>query len=111
MFRRIAVLGAAAVVASVPAKAAAPTKLKVTDAAPLTVAGTGFRSRESVVVSLRQPERVTRRARASRNGSFVVVFSSVAVDRCNSGVLVRATGAGGSHAVLKLAPRLCPPSG
>jgi hypothetical protein len=111
VFRRIALLGAASVVASVPAHAAAPPKLKVIDLAPLRVAGTSFHSRESVTVVLTQPERAKRRAQARRNGSFVVAFSSVTVDRCNSGVLVRAVGAGGSHAVLKLAPRLCPPSG
>jgi hypothetical protein len=111
VFRRIALLGAASVVASLPAHAAAPAKLKVIDLAPLRVAGTSFRARESVTVFLTQPERAKRRAQARRNGSFVVAFSSVTVDRCNSGVLVRAVGAGGSVAVLKLAPRLCPPSG
>jgi hypothetical protein len=111
VFRRIALLGAASVVASLPAHAAAPAKLKVVDLAPLRVAGTSFRSREAVTVFLTQPQRAKRKAQASRNGGFVVAFPAVSVDRCNSGVLVRAVGAGGSLAVLKLAPRMCPPSG
>jgi hypothetical protein len=111
MLRRIALVGAAVLLIGLPARGATPAKLKVLDLAPVRVAGEGFRAGEATTVFLSQPRNAQRRARASKTGTFVVVFRSVNVDRCNSGVLVRAVGARGSRATVKLVPRLCPPSG
>jgi hypothetical protein len=80
--------------------------LRLTDTTPLTVAGARFLARESVVVrATLDGERLTRRTRASRAGTFTVSFSGVAVDRCNSDLFVRAIGTRGSEAVAKVGPQ------
>lgn len=80
--------------------------LSVVDQRPFTVQGRHFRSRERVKVTLyKQQESVrTRRVTASSSGVFSTVLQEAAVDRCDM-IFVRAVGARGSDAVLKLLPR------
>jgi hypothetical protein len=49
-------------------------------------------------------------ARASTLGAFTAAApSGLTYDRCSTALLVRATGARGDGAVLRVPPRLCPP--
>jgi hypothetical protein len=102
----LAVLVLAAVVA-VPTVAggSTPAKVHVAKLSPLTVRGTGFKSRERVRVIARPGG--TRRVRARSDGSFRVAFGLPA-DRCN-GLSVSAVGARGDRATLKLPQLACPP--
>src|SRR5918992_769695 len=88
--------------------------LRLADTTPLTVAGTRFLARESVVVrATLNGERMIRRTRASAAGRFTSTFTGHAVeDRCNSDLHVTAIGARGSEAVLKVGPLpQCAPRG
>jgi hypothetical protein len=80
--------------------------LRVIDERPFTVEGRHFRSRERVKVTLykRQASVRTRRVTASSRGAFLAVLQEASVDRCDT-ILVRAVGARGSNAALKLLPR------
>jgi hypothetical protein len=80
--------------------------LRVIDQRPFTVEGTHFRSRERVKVTLyTQQARVrTRRVTASSRGGFRAVLQETGIDRCDT-IFVRAEGARGSNAQLKLLPR------
>jgi hypothetical protein len=79
--------------------------LRVVDQRPFTVEGRHFRSRERVKVTLYKQEDVrTRRVIASLRGVFRAVLQETPVDRCDM-IFVRAVGARGSNAVLKMLPR------
>lgn len=80
--------------------------LRVVDQRPFTVQGRHFRSRERVKVTLykQQQSVLTRRVTASSTGAFRAVLQETAVDRCDT-IMVRAVGARGSTAQLKLLPR------
>lgn len=112
----LALLGAAAIaLASLAGAADGSTTraatLRLADTQPLTVIGARFLSRESVVVRATvDGERSVRRVRATPTGRFTAIFAGIdVVDRCSSGILVRAVGARGSEATLKLPQPLCPP--
>lgn len=106
---------AASTSAGVERKAA----LSLLDRDPLTIKGEGFRARERVRVhatvsdkegaSASTPDPSRRVVRASATGSFRVVFSEIALDRCNT-VRVVAIRAGGGEVVLKMLPApMCAP--
>jgi hypothetical protein len=80
--------------------------LRVIDQRPFTVQGRDFRSRERVKVTLykQQASVRSRRVTASSRGGFVAVLQGAGVDRCDT-IFVRAVGARGSNAVLKMLPR------
>jgi hypothetical protein len=80
--------------------------LRVIDERPFTVEGRNFRSRERVKVTLykHQVGVRSRRVTASSLGAFVAVLQEAGVDRCDT-IFVRAIGARGSNAVLKMLPR------
>jgi hypothetical protein len=80
--------------------------LRVIDLRPFTVEGRNFRSRERVKVTLykQQVSVRSRRVTASSRGAFVAVLQEAGVDRCDT-IFVRAVGARGSNAVLKMLPR------
>ena len=86
-------------------------ELRVVRNVPLTVQGSGFDARESVVLTLRsgraRPVRET--ALADARGRFRAAFDAfVAIDPCRGTLSVTATGSQGSHATWK---RVCrPPS-
>lgn len=88
-------------------------ELRVTDTAPVTVAGAEFLAGEPVLVrATSNGEQSARRVTATPAGRFTVTFTGVTVDRCNSDLFVRAIGAGGSEAVAKIGPQLqCAPRG
>ncbi len=73
---------------------------------PLTVSGTGFRSKERVrVVVKRAGPSARKRARADSRGAFRVVFRRV--NACDS-LTVTATGSQGSRASLNVSSYVCP---
>jgi hypothetical protein len=90
--------------------AAKHPRLRLAEPAPLEVRGLGFRPQERVrVVAGAGHASVTRRARASRRGSFAVAFA-FAASHC-SGLSVVAIGNAGSRATLKRPPLpACMPS-
>ena len=99
-------LAAAVLLAFGVARASATTApkptLRISDASPLALSGTGFRTRESVRLRLSTTSwKSSRKVRAGARGSFRAVFASVNLDRC-SGLRVDAVGARGSRAKLTL---------
>jgi hypothetical protein len=101
----LGVLLAASVIAITAEAAYSQASLRLVKPAPLTVRGTNFKRRETVVVTLSAGRRIVRRVVASAAGGFVVRFRYSAVGRCSS-FTIQAVGLRGSRAVLKRAPLL-----
>jgi hypothetical protein len=74
----------------------------------LVVRGAGFFARERVHVTVTVNWQRTKTTRTSSAGTFTVDFGSTFVDPC-SGVTVKAVGARGDRALLKMPPRACSP--
>ena len=112
--RTIALLAAAAVAAVAAGQAAAQVertpKLRVVAAAPLVVAGSDFAAGERVTVTavtLLGPR--IRRTTATSAGTFRVRFAGV-TQPCGKPLAIRARGAAGSIATMRLkAPPCVPP--
>ena len=85
--------------------------LKLAKRTPVTVHGVYFKSLERVTVTATVAGiRTAKRVRASQTGSFTLAFGAdVVTDRC-SGFVVRAVGARGSVAVVKLPQLMCAPA-
>jgi hypothetical protein len=88
------------------AAATKPT-LTVLSLQPVAVRGANFASRERVRVTFVGTQTATVRVRATTAGSFRATFSNVSEDRC-TGFAVRAVGARGSRAVLRVLPECAP---
>jgi hypothetical protein len=74
---------------------------------PITLVGSGFKPREQVRVTVvREDQTAVRPVAANREGAFVVGFVQLTLRRC-AALSVKASGARGSHAVLKLAAPAC----
>jgi hypothetical protein len=75
--------------------------------APFKVKGTGFHARERVRLTVMPStgDRIVRRIRATRNGTFALSFPGV--EAC-AGVRGVATGARGSHASFQFSSVVCP---
>ena len=95
------------VVLAVPAATAATARLTILHASPLTVRGVGFAPRERVRVTATVPETATRWSTASSAGAFVVRFTGTAIPSC-TGFSVRAFGASGTRATLRVPQLECP---
>ncbi len=83
--------------------------LRVLKRQPLVVQGLSFKPGERVEVVLYATAQTTRRATASKAGSFTVSFHEVPLGRCSS-LAVRAAGSFGSRAALKLPAPACLPA-
>jgi hypothetical protein len=96
----------AAAVAALGSASSGRSSLRVIDQSPFTVQGQHFRSHERVRLTLyKQQQSVrTRRVSASSSGAFRAVLQEAAIDRCDA-IMVRAVGARGSAALLKILPR------
>jgi hypothetical protein len=109
--RRVSRAAAAALLLAVAAPAAAapaaaappPPSLTLVRTAPLTVRGSGFAPLERV--RLTAPA-TGASVRASSSGAFTAALPGARVSRC-SALVVRAVGAGGSTALLKLPRPAC----
>lgn len=84
-------------------------RLRLADAAPLTLRGTGFAPRERVRVTVVAATTRTKRIVAGPSGVFVARFAATAVHRCD-GLFAQASGSEGSLARLKRPPTFCPPN-
>jgi hypothetical protein len=84
-------------------------RLRLADAAPLTLRGTGFVPHERVRVTVAVRTTRTKRVVAGRSGAFVARFAGNAVHRCD-GLFAQASGSEGSLARLKRPPTFCPPN-
>jgi len=108
----IAIIAALMIIAALPVagSAAVATKpsLRAASTSPLTLRGAGFKAVERVRVTARvDGARLVRIVRATRTGTFTVVFTGVSPrDPCTMDGF--AAGAAGSRAVLKLPERMCP---
>ena len=99
----LAAATAALLVAASGAAAVHPA-LKLVTMSPLVVKGTAFHSRERVKVTATEAGATyVAVARASTTGAFTASLGDVPASRCN-GLSVRAIGARGSAATLKLPP-------
>ena len=84
--------------------------LRVLDRSPLVLRGSGFSGGERVRVTVSGSDDTRSLAvRASARGTFTARFRSGLGDRC-SALLVRALGASGRSAALKLPQPHCPPA-
>jgi hypothetical protein len=101
------VLVALAVASVASAELSRQPAVAVVDRAPVTIRGTGFGTRERVLVTVTSGIlRAMQRTRATYRGSFVVSFDALRLP-CAGGTVV-ATGARGHVARVKLALRECP---
>ena len=101
----LAILAALTVAVGMGSAGAArrPPVVRVAAFDPLAVQGARFRARERVTVTYAGSVRRTRKAVASRLGSFRVTFSDVTEDRC-TGFSISAVGATGDRAAVKHKP-------
>jgi hypothetical protein len=106
MARSAAVLVAVLALAGAAGATSSPPRLTLAARTPtLVVRGTGFRARELVTVTAAT---VVAHVRATRLGAFTL-DTGVTLSRC-SGVIVRAVGAHGTIAWLKLPQPACMPA-
>jgi hypothetical protein len=106
----VAVLASAAVALAGVATANGKTTpgLQVLDRSPLVVRGTGFLSRERVVVTVSiSGERTRRGVIATYRGTFAVHFDDIRLDACTGATLI-ATGRRSQAVSLKIGLRECP---
>ena len=87
----------------------ARASLRLVDETPVTIAGKGFKARERVTVTAVASGAARKKVvYASASGTFTARFPTLqGRDVC--GLIVRAVGASGSRAVLRLVDRMCPP--
>jgi hypothetical protein len=82
-------------------------RITVTDTAPFTVRGTGFRPGEHVTLRLAAANKLTRVVAADALGRFVRRVTLLKVNETCASYFVSARGSMGSVAVLKVVPE-CP---
>jgi hypothetical protein len=100
-----------AVVVASPSGATPRPSLRIDEQQPLAVVGSAFHPRELVrvqAIGVFGTRAVS--VRATRIGRFVARFPSLSADPCRLR-FVKATGAHGSRAVLRLPPGACQPEG
>lgn len=84
-------------------------RIEISNTEPLTVRGSRFDDGEPVRLrAVTDQTTQVRRVRAGERGTFEVRFEAVRVDRCASGMVVQATGSGGSPVVAKTLKVACP---
>ena len=83
-------------------------RVTVSDTAPFTVRGAGFRPSEHVTLTLAATNKLTRVVVADRYGRFVRRVILLKVNETCASFIVSARGSMGSVAVLKVVPE-CPP--
>jgi hypothetical protein len=110
MLRLLAVaVVALAVCSPVLARGLSAPKMRMTDAAPATVQGSGFQPREIVRLVLTTAGKAqAHRLLTTTGGKFSTRWSDITVDLCSSWQ-IKATGSKGSRALLHSRPNPCPP--
>lgn len=102
-------VSAAVLLAAGAGSAVAPPTLTLASRQPVAVTGAHFRAGELVRVVATSDGVWSARVRADVRGRFAVDFPAVVVSRC-SGLQIRAVGARGSVAALKLPLPACLPA-
>jgi hypothetical protein len=97
---------AAVVLAAAPVNAAPRPTIALVRAHPVQVRARGFEPREAVRVTVRADNVSHTTATADRDGGFDASVRGAEVSRCHA-LVITATGADGSHAVLRRRPQ-CP---
>ena len=97
------------VASSTAVAATTRARVAVTSTAPVTIDGSGFRSRERVTVTLVATDLRRKVVTASAKGAFTAKFAGATIGYCES-YFIRAKGNRGSLAVVKLVPE-CAPQG
>jgi hypothetical protein len=100
---------ALALVPAVPAAQPPPARLTLTSRTPVVVRGDAFRAYEAVRLTVVAKTTSAFRVRANGRGIFTVTARGVTLSRCGA-FYVRAVGAGGSVAALKLPLPACMPA-
>ena len=96
---------AVALFAATPTIAARNPTLKLLKTSPVAVRGTGFEPRETLRITVRAGNGVTRTtAVADRAGTFAATIRGAVVSRCAT-LLISATGSVGSRAALRRYPQ------
>jgi hypothetical protein len=106
MLRRLALIAcllAAPLVAASPAATSRQPMLRLTERSPVALAGTHFKPRERVRITVYASTKLVRALRASPAGAFIARFGDLYVGRCAS-LRAVAVGLSGSSAQLKLLP-------
>jgi hypothetical protein len=87
-------------------------KVRLMDAAPVTLRGVGFAPSEGVKLTVALGERKAKRSvQATRAGLFTATFSSFRYNRCSGSLEVRAVGSKGTRVSWELIPLECPDLG
>jgi hypothetical protein len=89
------------------AATAGGARVRLTNASPATVRGTGFVPGERVRVTVDARTTVTRRVLAGPAGGFVARFQTVILSWCTAYV-VRAVGSTGDTAIIRVRAPECP---
>jgi hypothetical protein len=85
------------------------TRVRMLDAAPLTLRGVGFARDERVSLKVSLGERTTvRKLQANDAGVFTTTFRELRYGRCGGSLTVKATGSRGSRVSWELVPLECP---
>ena len=95
-----------AVIASTAVAATSKAQVAVLSTSPVAVRGTSFHARERVTVTVMAQDMGRKVVTANANGAFSVKFAGVSIKYCEA-YFIRAKGARGSLAVLKVIPE-CP---
>jgi hypothetical protein len=99
-----------AAASSAAASSSSRPTLRVTRMQPPTVTGAAFHARERVKVTFDVgAQRLVRFVRTTRLGAFTATAAGGELDRCGDLLLVRAVGARGDRATIKLQLPDCPP--
>ena len=106
-FAVLALLAPAAAVGN--AGTAAKARIWLADRSPLVVKGSGFKPHERVVVTAQLGSRYVVRRVATAAGTFTATFTTAGGKVGCNGIAVRAAGARGTVAVLKVPGMECPP--
>jgi hypothetical protein len=85
-------------------------RLAITDPAPLTVRGSGFRVGERVTVTATVRVRRSRSAVADARGRFTVRFAGLNVENGCASYVIRALGDRGTRAAIKVTTVCAPPA-
>jgi len=88
------------------AAAAGSARIRIVDASPLTVRGSGFVAHERVRVTVDAETSATRRVLTGSAGGFVARFPAITFGYCTAFV-IRAVGANGETAVVRIAAPEC----
>jgi hypothetical protein len=84
-------------------------RIRILDAAPLTLRGVDFERAEAVRLVVRLGERtVVRKLLASSSGGFTATYPAMRYNRCGGSLEVTATGRKGSRVSWELIPLDCP---